>query len=91
MSKKLDGLVDDVIQIRRDLGAIRMLLEGLVVQQMPVEEEGGLPADFPHARRLITAGVGSLDEIPRTAKQLKELGLGTGQVSDVLSYLSEAR
>lgn len=89
LSDRLQALADDVLAMRRDLAAIRALLESLVVQQLPGVEDGGLPADFPAARQLIAAGVTELDQVPRTAAALARLGIEPMDIAPILGYLSK--
>ena len=68
----------DIANIRRTLEAILGFLEGIVVEPFAPsgeqsEDESELPIDFPYREDLAAAGIYTIAQIPRTAKQLKRI------------------
>lgn len=79
MRRELSELRREAADSRRALEAIleflnRIVVESIAAPQDASSEDGSdIPESFPYREELIRAGIWSLDEIPRTSKQLKRI------------------
>ena len=76
--REVSELRRETADSRRALEAILGFLEGIVVDTFAPageqsEDESELPIDFPYREDLAAAGIYTIAQIPRTAKQLKQL------------------
>lgn len=78
--------------IHAELVTLNTLLSSLLATEEPAGdvEAPSLPAGFPGKAELEAAGITSIDEIPRTAKRLKEIpGVGPATSTAILKAVGK--
>lgn len=97
--ERIGEVIQALQHIGQEMTAVRQNLEALVAfeewragvyrQQLAGAGEK-LPDNFPAKEQLEAAGITSLDDVPRSAKQLREIeGIGWPEATAVLSALKK--
>ena len=91
-------MLEVAAQVVDELRLIRQNLEALVAFQewqagaYREQRDGGLPNDFPAREALEAAGITAIEDVPRSAKQLRQIdGIGWDEATAIASALKQRK